>query len=235
MSYLYRTGNGRNNIAFTNTANSSTRYLRRTSTGRNNIVWTTIPQGSTYNILQRNGTGRNNILWSNLNIPSPGNYNLTSDIPGNDYIQSGAQILISIDFPYCNFTSSSTYNRREIQGTSSTGCYNGMNPKKFSGRLVKASNGFSGEVIVLMHGVSSTSNIANIIAYAKKCTIYYSNDIWITFRLNGEWSESFSKLIGKWTEYNTSDETAVEDFCASSSNVGYDNGAMFQVVFNTIW
>ena len=72
MSYLYRTGNSRNNIAFTNTANSSTRYLRRTSTGRNNIVWTTIPQGSTYNILQRNGTGRNNILWSNLNIPKPG-------------------------------------------------------------------------------------------------------------------------------------------------------------------
>ena len=68
MSYLYRTGNGRNNIAFTNTANSSTRYLRRTSTGRNNIAWTTIPQGSTYNILQRNGTGRNNILWSNLKI-----------------------------------------------------------------------------------------------------------------------------------------------------------------------
>ena len=68
MSYLYRTGNGRNNIAYTNTANSSTKYLRRTSTGRNNIVWTTIPSGSTYNILQRNGTGRNNVLWSNLTI-----------------------------------------------------------------------------------------------------------------------------------------------------------------------
>ena len=66
MSYLYRTGNGRNNIGFTTTANSSTKYLRRTSSGRNNITWTTIPQGSTYNILQRNGTGRNNILWANL-------------------------------------------------------------------------------------------------------------------------------------------------------------------------
>ena len=68
MSYLYRTGNGRNNIAFTTTANSSTKYLRRTSTGRNNIIWTTIPSGSTYNILQRNGTGRNNILWANLKM-----------------------------------------------------------------------------------------------------------------------------------------------------------------------
>ena len=71
MSYLYRTGNSRNNIAFTNTANSSTKYLRRLGSGRTNINWYTIPQGSTYNILQRNGTGRNNILWSNLNIPIP--------------------------------------------------------------------------------------------------------------------------------------------------------------------
>ena len=71
MSYLYRTGNGRNNIAFTNTANSSTKYLRRLGSGRTNINWYTIPAGSTYNILQRNGTGRNNILWSNLNIPKP--------------------------------------------------------------------------------------------------------------------------------------------------------------------
>ena len=68
MSYLYRSGNGRNNIAYTTTANSSTKYLRRTSSGRNNITWTTIPQGSTYNILQRNGTGRTNILWANLRI-----------------------------------------------------------------------------------------------------------------------------------------------------------------------
>ena len=68
MSYLYRSGNGRNNIAYTNTANSSTKYLRRLGSGRTNINWYTIPQGSTYNILQRNGTGRNNILWSNLKI-----------------------------------------------------------------------------------------------------------------------------------------------------------------------
>ena len=68
MSYLIRNGNGRNNVAWSTTANSSTKYLRRTSSGRNNIVWTTIPSGSTYNILQRNGTGRNNVLWSNLTI-----------------------------------------------------------------------------------------------------------------------------------------------------------------------
>ena len=68
MSYLYRTGNGRNNIAFTTTANSSTKYLRRLGSGRTNINWYTIPQGSTYNILQRNGTSRNDILWAELKI-----------------------------------------------------------------------------------------------------------------------------------------------------------------------
>ena len=71
MSYLYRTGNGRNNIAYTTTISTATKYLRRTSTGRNNITWTTIPAGPTYNILQRNGTGRNNILWANLTMPVP--------------------------------------------------------------------------------------------------------------------------------------------------------------------
>ena len=82
MSYLYRTGNSRNNIAFTNTANSSTKYLRRTSTSRNSIVWTTIPQGSTYNILQRNGTGRNNIAWTNLKIAGPNDPITQSNISG---------------------------------------------------------------------------------------------------------------------------------------------------------
>ena len=71
MSYLYRTGNGRNNIAFTTTVNSSTKYLRRLGSGRTNINWYTIPAGSTYNILNRTGTGRNNIAWGNLYVPVP--------------------------------------------------------------------------------------------------------------------------------------------------------------------
>ena len=91
MSYLYRTGNGRNNIAFTTTANSSTKYLRRTGTGRTNIVWTTIPSGSTYNILNRTGTGRNNIAWGNLKIISK-IYNLIQicNIMGNEILYIGS-------------------------------------------------------------------------------------------------------------------------------------------------
>ena len=91
MSYLYRSGTGRNNIAFTNTANSSTKYLRRTASSRNSIVWTTIPQGSTYNILNRTGTGRNNISWANLSIMSQteslarGFYSIVSKYNGHLY------------------------------------------------------------------------------------------------------------------------------------------------------
>ena len=68
MSYLIRTGNSRNNIYWSTTANSSTKYLRRLSSGRNNVAWYTIPVGSKYNILQRNGTSRNDILWAELEI-----------------------------------------------------------------------------------------------------------------------------------------------------------------------
>ena len=83
MSYLYRTGNSRNNIAFTNTANSSIRYLRRLGSGRTNINWYTIPQGSTYNILNRTGTGRNNIAWANLKIAGSTDPITQSNISGN--------------------------------------------------------------------------------------------------------------------------------------------------------
>lgn len=71
MSYLYRTGDGRNDIGYTTTISSSIKYLCRTSTGINDISFIIIPGGSTYSILQRTGTGRNNIAWANLNVPIP--------------------------------------------------------------------------------------------------------------------------------------------------------------------
>ena len=100
MSYLYRTGNGRNNIAFTTTANSSTKYLRRTNSGRNNIVWTTIPSGSTYNILNRTGTGRNNIIWKNLQIAGPNDLIKQSNISGNFTIGTAIAGLFSMRYNY---------------------------------------------------------------------------------------------------------------------------------------
>ena len=105
MSYLYRSGNGRNNIAYTNTANSSTKYLRRTGTGRTNITWTTIPTGSTYNILQRNGTGRNSIAWGNLQIISK-IYNLTQicNIMGNGILYIGHRYTNTSSIYNCNIS-----------------------------------------------------------------------------------------------------------------------------------
>ena len=66
MSYLQRTGNGRNNISWTNTSSNSIKYLHRTGNNRTNIKWSTISTSA--NILQRTGTSRNNIKWSILTV-----------------------------------------------------------------------------------------------------------------------------------------------------------------------
>ena len=66
MSYLQRTGTGRNNISWTNTSSNSIKYLHRTGNNRTNIKWSTISTSA--NILQRTGTSRNNIKWSTLTV-----------------------------------------------------------------------------------------------------------------------------------------------------------------------
>ena len=65
MSYLYRNGNGRNNIVWGGGTATSANYLRRTSSGRNDIQWYIISTSGTYNILERTSSGRNNIRWYN--------------------------------------------------------------------------------------------------------------------------------------------------------------------------
>ena len=65
MSLLYRTGNGRNNIAWGGSTSTAATYLRRISTGRNDISYISISSNGTYNILNRTSTGRNNISWIN--------------------------------------------------------------------------------------------------------------------------------------------------------------------------
>ena len=65
MSLLYRTGAGRNNIAWGGGTSSAATYLRRISTGRNDISYISISTSGTYNILNRTSTGRNNIAWQN--------------------------------------------------------------------------------------------------------------------------------------------------------------------------
>ena len=82
MSYLIRTGTGRNNISYGGGKSTKAKYLRRTGTGRTNISWIDINSNSTYNVrtniswidinsnstynvLERTSTGRNNIRWYN--------------------------------------------------------------------------------------------------------------------------------------------------------------------------
>ena len=65
MSYLIRTGNGRNNIAWGGSKSTKAKYLRRTGTGRANISWIDISSNGTYNVLERTSSGRNNIRWYN--------------------------------------------------------------------------------------------------------------------------------------------------------------------------
>ena len=195
MSYLYRTGNSRNNIAYTNTANSSTKYLRRTSTGRNNIAWTTIPQGSTYNILQRNGTGRNNILWSNLKIASPGDPVTTSDIPGNDYsglgtlpagaVGNGSTIVLNIPLSM----SSSPFTKALQASKDYSGNSIRQNPRQVFFVTTQGQSGHAGTKTIDydMEGSLDESPLnmcPNLINYAKKLTIMCTNDIWATYHIS---------------------------------------------------
>ena len=52
MSYLIRTGTGRNNISYGGGKSTKSKYLRRTGTGRTNISWIDINSNGTY-ILDR--------------------------------------------------------------------------------------------------------------------------------------------------------------------------------------
>ena len=148
MSYLYRSGTGRNNIAFTTTANSSTRYLRRLGSGRTNINWYTIPQGSTYNILQRNGTGRNNILWSNLNIPKPaGSLETSSNLPSGD---SAGDVTV---YAYLGKESTYWYRIQYMLPLS----WNSSDPRKRSGYIMAAYRERSTIMPVYFYGSNTSS------------------------------------------------------------------------------
>ena len=66
MSLLYRTGAGRNSIAWGGGTTTSAYYLRRTGTSRNDISFINISSNGTYNILERYSTSRNDIRWNNI-------------------------------------------------------------------------------------------------------------------------------------------------------------------------
>lgn len=68
MSLLYRTGNGRNDIAWGGGATSAATYLQRWGGGRNDCGYVWIGSNGTWNLLNRWGGGRNDINWGNVSF-----------------------------------------------------------------------------------------------------------------------------------------------------------------------
>lgn len=68
MSLLYRTGSGRNNIAWGGGSTSAATYLRRSGSGRNDCSYIWIGSNGTWNLLNRWGGGRNDINWGNVSF-----------------------------------------------------------------------------------------------------------------------------------------------------------------------
>ena len=222
MSYLYRTGTGRNNIAYTNTANSSTKYLRRLGNGRTNINWYTIPAGSTYNILQRNGTGRTNILWSNLNIPKPtGEPSSSTDITNIKYLPASGSIIIStIIIPLTLFGSLfSIANTRAYMiysrgsGPITSAIFTGESDNQSnSNKFISASSAGSGV---------SQGSLPN----AKKCTIWWSSQ-YIVAHL------SLNSQASSYTRFNVSEYKS--NIASGTSGYTFD-GQSCKIVFNLNW
>ena len=120
MSYLIRTGTGRNNISYGGGKSTKAKYLRRTGTGRNNISWIDINSNGTYNVLERTSTGRNNIRWYNTTF----SFITTQSI--SEYIKSNCDsILINLRL---NSSSSAYYYQsyRPTYNIQTSGSYNGM-------------------------------------------------------------------------------------------------------------
>ena len=253
MSYLYRTGNSRNNIAFTTTANSSTKYLRRLGSGRTNINWYTIPQGSTYNILQRNGTGRNNILWSNLNIPKPvGEPSSSTDITGLSfpiYTTSGKQtsniggyVTLIMVMEYLGVTSGASPSSPWRDNGVAAGTIVNTGDWYYNYGSVKWTydQGLDHEVSV-SYSPFSSGNITAL-RNAKKLTLYIGS-YWMTMHLSLSSDSSDNDIEFDVTEWNFSEGKSFFDQFKTSTNTGivarnisdHFGSMSTRGVFNTVW
>ena len=231
MSYLYRTGNSRNNIAFTNTANSSTRYLRRLGSGRNNVAWNTIPQGSTYNILQRNGTGRNNILWSNLNIPKPvGQPSSSTDITNIKFKASAYGVAIYATtavrvetFSEFNMPRENAFTLNSKGPTDNTYTHTKAD---FSAECDVQSNESMWNYQVSCSTSSNSTSIGNL-PNAKKLTLWLNNSAnYIVCHLALQYQSS-NTVRYTISEYKTN--------IPSGSYAGTYDGTQARAVYNTTW
>ena len=106
MSYLIRTGTGRNNISYGGGKSTKAKYLRRTGTGRTNISWIDINSNGTYNVLERTGNSRNNIRWYNTQFSFVGHKEISyylagiKDLNDNESTELFIQTLKNTELTY---------------------------------------------------------------------------------------------------------------------------------------
>ena len=119
MSYLTRTGTGRNNIKWGGGKSTKAKYLRRTGTSRNSISWIDINSNGTYNVLERTSTGRNNIRWYNTQF----SFITTQSI--SEYINANCD-SISITIRQSSSVSTDYYQSYRSWKLQTSGTYNGL-------------------------------------------------------------------------------------------------------------
>lgn len=66
MSWLMRTGTGRNNVSYGGGSTTKGQYLKRTANGRNDISYINIQSNGTHKLLERTATSINSIRWNNI-------------------------------------------------------------------------------------------------------------------------------------------------------------------------
>ena len=229
MSYLYRSGTGRNNIAFTNTANSSTKYLRRL------------------------GSGRTNILWSNLNIPKPvGEPSNSTDITGLSfptYTTSGQQtsniggyVTLIMVMEYLGVTSGvrPSSPRRDNGVAAGTIVTTGDWYYNYGSVKWGYDQGLDHEISV-SYSPFSSGNITAL-KNAKKLTLYIGN-YWMTMHLSLSSDSSDNDIQFDVTDWNFSEGKSFFDQFKTSTNSGIVSrnisnhfGSMStRGVFNTVW
>ena len=245
MSYLYRSGNGRNNIAYTNTANSSTKYLRRLGSGRTNINWYTISAGSTYNILQRNGTSRNNILWANLNIPKPVGQPASSSNVSLIFAAFAASSVVTTGTLYLPFKSTDgRYGVRIVlnsnegdNGISGTGTINTTNRNLV---LINGAEGVYNPTYTGNLSCSGGDEGANLwnLPNVKKITIWQGNE-YITFHttITVELIVNRFQSDITYSEYKTNISLSLSGTGIQQRNQleDYFNGKSRTITFSNTW
>ena len=162
MSWLRRTGTGRNNIEWGGGSTSTGNYLRRTGTSRNNVQWLNISTSGTWNLLERTANGRNNIRWNNLtfNFLDLTKYPLMPQ--GNFLTRWCAQISI----------------KTAIQ--TETGCYVSSTGKDYyniTGNYTLGDAVYSSEGGMIIHNTSKSvrDQEYNVIKNVKRITMRYGS------------------------------------------------------------